>query len=67
MLLAWSDFTLLGRAPLYGAGAGGEAGLARALDILQGELDTALGQLGCPNVSDLRNLERGHRNWSRIS
>jgi (S)-mandelate dehydrogenase len=56
-----ADFALVGRAPLYGAGAGGAAGVARALDLLEGELATALGQLGCPNVPDLRNLERGQR------
>lgn len=59
-----ADFTLIGRAPLYGAGADGAAGVAHALDILQGELGTALGQLGCPNIADLRNLECGQRKAS---
>lgn len=56
-----ADFTLVGRAPLYGAGAGGADGVARALDIIQGELSTALGQLGCEHVAEIRSLERGYR------
>jgi len=62
-----ADFTLVGRAPLYGAGAGGPVGVARAFDILEGELGTALGQLGCTRIAELRNLERGRRKPSRIS
>lgn len=56
-----ANFTLMGRAPLYGAGAGGAEGVTRALDILQGEVSTALGQLGCARVADLNSLEQGYR------
>ena len=44
---------MLGRATLYGLGAGGEAGAARALDILCTETDRVLGMLGCNEVSEL--------------
>jgi (S)-mandelate dehydrogenase len=44
---------MLGRAPLYGLGAGGAAGVARALDMLFTETDRVLGMLGCNSVSEL--------------
>ena len=44
---------MLGRATLYGLGAGGEAGVARALDMLFTETDRVLGMLGCNSVSEL--------------
>jgi len=44
---------LVGRATLYGLAAGGEAGVARALEILLTELHRVLGQLGCRTVADL--------------
>lgn len=44
---------LLGRAPLYGVAAGGEAGAADILAILRNELEITLRLLGCPRVSDL--------------
>jgi (S)-mandelate dehydrogenase len=48
-----AEAVLLGRATLYGLGAGGEAGVARALEILTAETDRALGLLGCNSVSEL--------------
>jgi (S)-mandelate dehydrogenase len=45
---------LLGRATLYGLAAGGERGVDRALAILTGEIDRALGQLGVCSVAELR-------------
>ena len=33
---------MIGRAALYGLGAGGEAGVARAINIFRGELDTTM-------------------------
>jgi (S)-mandelate dehydrogenase len=44
---------MLGRATLYGLGAGGEAGVARALEMLFTETDRVLGMLGCNSVSEL--------------
>ncbi len=44
---------LLGRATLYGLGAGGEPGVDRALAILTTEIDRVLGLLGCNSVAEL--------------
>ena len=43
----------IGRAYLYGIGAGGEQGVDHALDLLRTELQRALALLGCPSVADL--------------
>jgi (S)-mandelate dehydrogenase len=48
-----ADFTFVGRATLYGACVGGEAGAKRAIDILQREIDIVLGQMGCASPADL--------------
>ena len=48
-----ADAVLAGRAPLYGLAAAGEAGAARALEILRDEFDLTLGLLGCPRARDL--------------
>jgi len=54
-LAAGADFVLLGRTFLYGTGAlGAERGPAVTIDILRGELDTAMAQLGCSTVQALR-------------
>ena len=45
---------MVGRATLYGLGAGGEHGVRRALDMLAVELDRVLGQLGCRSVAELK-------------
>ena len=44
---------LLGRAPLYGVAAAGEAGAADVLAILRNELEVTLRLLGRPRVRDL--------------
>lgn len=43
----------LGRAPVYGLGAGGRAGAARALEILRDEFDRTLALTGCRSVAEL--------------
>ncbi|MEM9248011.1 MAG: alpha-hydroxy acid oxidase [Pseudomonadota bacterium] len=48
-----ADFCLVGRALAYGVGAGGAAGGARALEILELELARAAGQLGLTTLDDL--------------
>ena len=48
-----ADAVLAGRAVLYGLGAAGSAGAARALEILKGEIDNELGQLGVPSLDKL--------------
>jgi L-lactate dehydrogenase (cytochrome) len=44
---------LVGRAYAYGLGAGGEKGVARAIDILRADLVRTLKLLGCPSVAEL--------------
>ncbi len=44
---------LCGRAYVYGLAAGGEAGVTRALEILQADLERCLKLLGCPSVAAL--------------
>lgn len=55
-LAAGADFVLLGRTFLYGTGAlGAERGPATTIGILRGELDTAMAQLGCASIAELRS------------
>jgi isopentenyl diphosphate isomerase/L-lactate dehydrogenase-like FMN-dependent dehydrogenase len=44
---------LVGRAYAWGLGAGGEAGVAKAIEILRGDLVRTLKLLGCPSVAEL--------------
>jgi L-lactate dehydrogenase (cytochrome) len=44
---------LCGRAYAYGLAAAGEAGVARALEILRTDLERTLRLLGCPSISKL--------------
>lgn len=44
---------LIGRAYAYGLGAAGEAGVARAIDILRADIVRTLKLLGCASVADL--------------
>ena len=48
-----ADMTFIGRAPLYGIAAGGEAGAQHAIGILRSEVDRVLALLGCPSVREL--------------
>jgi (S)-mandelate dehydrogenase len=48
-----ADAALVGRAVLYGVAAAGEAGAARALEILKSEALDAMGLLGAPTLADL--------------
>jgi isopentenyl diphosphate isomerase/L-lactate dehydrogenase-like FMN-dependent dehydrogenase len=48
-----ADFVFLGRATLYGAVAGGEAGAARAIEIIRDEMVRTMAQIGRPSVSSL--------------
>ncbi|SDR21262.1 (S)-mandelate dehydrogenase [Paraburkholderia fungorum] len=59
-----ADAVLLGRATTYGLSAGGQPGAARALQILQTEVDRALGLLGC---SDIAALDRSYLRWPTLS
>jgi L-lactate dehydrogenase (cytochrome)/(S)-mandelate dehydrogenase len=46
-------FIFVGRATLYGTAAAGFAGARRAIDILRGEIDLVLAQMGCPVFDEL--------------
>jgi isopentenyl diphosphate isomerase/L-lactate dehydrogenase-like FMN-dependent dehydrogenase len=48
-----ADMVFLGRATLYGASAGGEEGVLRALDLLKSEVDRVMALIGCPKVAGL--------------
>lgn len=48
-----ADGVLVGRAPLWGTAANGQAGAAMALDILQSEIDRVMAYLGCRTVDDI--------------
>ena len=48
-----ADFVFFGRATLYGASVGGEAGVVRALELLRSETDRVMALIGCTCVADL--------------
>ncbi|GAA2006477.1 alpha-hydroxy acid oxidase [Brevibacterium samyangense] len=48
-----ADFTLIGRAYLYGLMAAGEAGVRKALDILHKEMIVTMQLMGAANLSEL--------------
>ena len=52
--------TFIGRAFLYGLGAGGEAGVTRGLEILRSELDITMALCGERDIKNLgaRNIYR---------
>jgi L-lactate dehydrogenase (cytochrome) len=50
-----ADACMIGRPFLYGLGAGGEAGVAKVIDILRRELDTTMVLTG---IDDVRKIDR---------
>jgi isopentenyl diphosphate isomerase/L-lactate dehydrogenase-like FMN-dependent dehydrogenase len=48
-----ADMVFIGRAAMYGAAAGGEAGVRRALQLLRSEIDRVLALLGCCSIEEL--------------
>jgi (S)-mandelate dehydrogenase len=48
-----ANFVLTGRATLYGATAGGLAGVKKAISILQREVDLVMGQIGVETLDEL--------------
>jgi isopentenyl diphosphate isomerase/L-lactate dehydrogenase-like FMN-dependent dehydrogenase len=48
-----ADMVFLGRAPLYGAAAGGEEGVLHALNLLKSEVDRVMALIGCPRIDAL--------------
>jgi isopentenyl diphosphate isomerase/L-lactate dehydrogenase-like FMN-dependent dehydrogenase len=57
---------LIARAYMYGLGAAGEAGVARAIAILRADLDRTLALLGCASISELnRSYIDVPASWTR--
>jgi isopentenyl diphosphate isomerase/L-lactate dehydrogenase-like FMN-dependent dehydrogenase len=55
---------LCGRAYAYGLAAAGEAGVARAIEILRADLERTLRLLGCPSIAALdRSYLNVPRSW----
>jgi len=48
-----ADMVFVGRATLYGASAGEEEGVLRALDLLKSEVDRVMALIGCPTLESL--------------
>ena len=49
---------MLGRAYAFGVAAGGEAGVARVIDLLRGEIDVTLALMGISSVDELKTKGR---------
>ncbi len=54
---------MIGRAYIYGLGAGGQAGVAKAIDIIRKELDVSMALTGTKNVRDIDR--RALMDWER--
>jgi len=56
---------LIGRAYAYGLAAAGQAGVARALEILRADVDRTMRLLGCSSVAalDATYLNRTREDW----
>ena len=48
-----ADFVMLGRPLLYGIGAAGRAGLTGVIELLIGQIDTTLAQIGTPDINSI--------------
>jgi L-lactate dehydrogenase (cytochrome) len=44
---------IIGRAYVYGLGAGGQAGVARAIELIRKELDVTMGLTGVNSVAEI--------------
>lgn len=51
-----ADAVLVGRAPLYGLAAAGQAGVARAIDLLRSETSRTMAMLGVRTMAEVRSL-----------
>ena len=50
-----ADFTLIGRAYLYGLMAGGRRGVDRSIEVLRGEMVRTMKLLGVNRIADLNS------------
>jgi isopentenyl diphosphate isomerase/L-lactate dehydrogenase-like FMN-dependent dehydrogenase len=48
-----ADMVFVGRAPIYGLAARGEAGVRHAIQLLRAEIDRVLALLGCVSIKEL--------------
>jgi len=48
-----ADFVMLGRPLLYGIGAAGTEGLEAVIELIAGQIDTTLAQIGQPDIDQL--------------
>jgi L-lactate dehydrogenase (cytochrome) len=53
MLALGADFVMIGRPFLYAVAALDQKGGDHAIDVLKAELQSTMGQLGCPTLSAL--------------
>jgi L-lactate dehydrogenase (cytochrome) len=54
---------MIGRAYIYGLGAGGQAGVAKAIQVISNELSVTMGLCGINNVKDVSpNILVGYQN-----
>jgi isopentenyl diphosphate isomerase/L-lactate dehydrogenase-like FMN-dependent dehydrogenase len=51
-----ADAVLVGRAPLYGLAAAGQAGVARAIELLRSETSRTMAMLGARTVAEVQSL-----------
>ena len=51
-----ADAVCIGRPVLWGLAVDGTGGVTSVLDILRGELETAMALCGCPSVSEIREM-----------
>lgn len=65
-IAAGADFTLIGRAYLYGLMAGGRPGVDRALDILGGEIERTMRLLGVARLSELTPEHLAHHDAATV-
>jgi L-lactate dehydrogenase (cytochrome)/(S)-mandelate dehydrogenase len=68
IMIAWclgAQFVFFGRPTLYGAVAGGSAGVKKAVDIFRTEIDLVMGQIGCPSLGELGPDFLWRDDWTR--
>ena len=58
-----ADFTLIGRAYLYGLMAGGREGVTRAIELLAAEVRTAVQLMGCATIADVQRSGQVRAPW----
>ncbi|KAF5013225.1 hypothetical protein FDECE_739 [Fusarium decemcellulare] len=56
-----ADGVMIGRVPLWGLAVGGEAGVAKALNILESEFRHTMALAGCQNLADIKRSSLAKR------